>query len=202
MFGSKKKKKESLVFEASVIATMAQACFAVDSAANWNGVAKSYLGNTLLGTLRTLDLHPSAGDAQGAIWYMTKTMLGDIGGSWEVSAALGPNLDKSSAVVLSQILAAMAFTVSRSDMEETFTNSLTSIFGKSNATELEETERLACLHAGITLITVFEDIHGCSKHEAEERMSLASFNEAIFLMLSAKVEKVREWHEDHGKSQE
>lgn len=191
MFGSKRRKRKSLVFEASAIATMAQACLAIDFAANMNGVAKRYFGNTLLGTLDALDLCPSAGVEQGVIWQMTKNTLGDIGDSWQVSAAFGPNLEQSAVFDLSYLLAAMAFT-SRSEMEEIFTKALAPIFGKSNAAELEETERLTCLHAGITLTTVFEDIRGCSKHEREERLFHASLNEAIFLMLSVKLYWLRE----------
>lgn len=191
MFGRKNKERASLIFNASVIATMAQACLAIDYAANLNGAGTRYFGNLLLGTLHTVGIQPSVGKKQGAIWYGTRNTLGDIGDHWEFYAALGPNLDKCEVANLSRVLASLAFTVSRSDMEETFPQSLAPIFGKSNAAELEETERLACLHAGVTLTTVFEDIHGCSKREAEERVLFASYAEAIFLILFSKVEEAQ-----------
>jgi hypothetical protein len=203
MFGKKRNEKrefEQASYEGSVCMTMAQACLALDANENAHGVVTKFLGNILLGTMFTLDLHPNGKPYGDGTWRMVRATLGPTGDSWQITAELGKHLDQSLAAAVPQMLAPLVGTT-RDNMETTFTNALAPYFGQSEGAALDRTAQLVCFHAGLTLVTVWEDIQTVPQHEMNERMSFALFNEGLFVLLAAQTESARRWHEEQRDSE-
>lgn len=185
MFGGKRRRQEA---DYNVAVTMAQACVAVDEAAEQNGRMRLLLGRSLLGTLRCVDIGPHSKDLDQMTWHMVQQTLNMGPVNYEDAWAIGRDISIPVAQQFPTILGPL-LTTSREDMPARYTEELAFLFGKDNANSLTLTERLICYHAGFTLTTIWEDCQGKPNKVIEERVSSAAYYEGLMLIIAARINR-------------
>lgn len=192
MFGRKRRARANrLPIEAGAFMTLAQATAAACADHSDPMGATKYFGNIVLGTMAAYGLGPQDGPDESAVWELIWINFGGplLGDSWQVLG--GFDLDTDGAVQFAQLLAPLMNTP-RGEVQRVATEVLAPVFGKRHSSELELTESLPCVIAGVSLRTMLEDALDEPADRADDRVSIGALVVACYLQIAAKADTLQE----------
>jgi hypothetical protein len=198
MFGRRAKQKrfEELSIQGGAFMTLAQATVAVSSRHSDPTVVVGYLGSVLLGSMVASGIGPEGNRDERAVWQLLWENLGGplIGDNWRLAAVVDVDLDV--AFELAQLLWVAFAAGSREQVEADAEQVLCELlFGRSDASELDNSERMMSHIIAMSLWTIADDASTGPAHMRADREEIGATAVAVYAFVCSRVEHWRKARE-------